>query len=345
MKPGIHFIFLILLQGFAGTLQAEDPSSKKATSNKPISYAAIDQRAIKAPPSAETSVESLAEYLGKTAKNDREKARAIYRWITEHIAYDVPSFLAKERKDNSPEGVLKSHLCVCEGYAKLFQALCEKAGVEAILVGGRAKATEFLDDPQMTAHAWNAIKLDGEWHLVDATWGAGGIKNKQFVKQFKDYYFLAPPDQFIFTHFPIDSKWQLLPDVRTENEFDAFPPVPQGLFQYGVKSAAILKTIEAKEFRDFVKTYDYPGRPVTIVEAPLDKTLKAGKQYRFRIEAGPFQGFVAENQGRQMLFTPKKGKLHEAMVIAPPGTLKIRGVVSGQPGRYVLWTVLEYTGE
>src|SRR6266849_7851555 len=64
MKPGIHFIFLILLQGFAGTLQAEDPSSKKATSNKPISYAAIDQRAIKAPPSAETSVESLAEYLG-----------------------------------------------------------------------------------------------------------------------------------------------------------------------------------------------------------------------------------------------------------------------------------------
>ena len=49
MKPGIHFIFLILLQGFAGTLQAEDPSSKKATSNKPISYAAIDQRAIKIP--------------------------------------------------------------------------------------------------------------------------------------------------------------------------------------------------------------------------------------------------------------------------------------------------------
>src|ERR1700682_5699516 len=127
MKHAIYVVPLIFLSWITGTLHAAD------------TYKAIDQRAVQAPPGAESSVEMLAQYLCKTAKNDREKARSIYRWITEHVAYDVPGLLAKKRGDNSPEGVLKSHLCVCEGYARLFQALCEKAELESVMVSGRAK--------------------------------------------------------------------------------------------------------------------------------------------------------------------------------------------------------------
>jgi hypothetical protein len=333
MKHTIHLVSLVYLSWVTVPLQAADP------------YKAIDQRAVQAPPGAETSVEMLAQYLTKTAKNDREKARAIYRWITEHVAYDVPGLLAKKRGDNSPEGVLKNHLCVCEGYARLFQALCEKAEVEAVVVIGRAKPVEFLDDPEVARHAWNAVKLDGEWHLVDPTWGSGGIKDKLFVKKFKDYYFLVPGDELIFNHFPTDPKWQLLPEPKTEKEFDGQPPINPQLFRMGVKPPSLRKTMEGKDFREFVKAYDYPGNPVTIVEAPLGKDLKAGKKYRFRIESSSFQGFLAENQGRQFLFTPKKGKMFEGTVIAPSGPLKIRGVVTGQPGHYVSWTVLEYVGE
>ncbi len=149
----------------------------------------------------------------------------------------------------------------------------------------------------------------------------------------------------IFTHFPMDSKWQLLPEPKTEKDFDALPRVNPQLFRMGVKPASLRKTMEGKDFREFVKTYDYPGNSVTVLEAPLDKDLKARKKYRFRIESGSFQGFLAENQGRQFLFTPKKGKVFEGTVIAPSGPLKIRGVVSGQAGRYVSWTVLEYVGQ
>ncbi|MCS7045368.1 MAG: transglutaminase-like domain-containing protein, partial [Gemmataceae bacterium] len=55
-------------------------------------YKAIDQHALKAPPEAEASLDSLAEYLAKPCKTDRDKARAIYRWITDRIAYDVERF-------------------------------------------------------------------------------------------------------------------------------------------------------------------------------------------------------------------------------------------------------------
>ena len=37
-------------------------------------------------------------------------------------------------------------------------------------------------------HAWNAIKIEDEWHLVYATWGAGSIKDKKFVSAGRGMY-------------------------------------------------------------------------------------------------------------------------------------------------------------
>jgi transglutaminase-like putative cysteine protease len=40
-----------------------------------------------APSSVEKSVDTLANYLAKPAKNDLEKVRALYVWICENIRY------------------------------------------------------------------------------------------------------------------------------------------------------------------------------------------------------------------------------------------------------------------
>ena len=51
--------------------------------------------------------------------------------------------------------------CVCAGYSAAFRLLAEEAGLEAIVVTG------FLDGT--LAHAWNKVKIDDEWYVVDTT--------------------------------------------------------------------------------------------------------------------------------------------------------------------------------
>jgi transglutaminase/protease-like cytokinesis protein 3 len=334
MKHPAHVLTTVFLFWITASLQAANPQP----------YKSIDEHALRAPSGAERSIESLAQYLAKPA-NNREKARAIYRWVTDRIAYDLPSFLARKMGDNSPEGVLKSRLAVCHGYASLFQALCQSAGIESVVVTGRVKTVEFLDDPQLANHAWNAVKLDGQWQLVDPTWAAGAIMNGQYVKNFKDYYFLVPAEQLIFTHFPADPKWQLLAEPLTEKAFNDQPRVSPQLFCMGITLDSIRKTIQQKDFHEIVKASDHPGNPVTILEAPLEKELSVGKKYRFRIQGTTFQGIVAESQGRRFPFTPRKGKILEGQLIIPPGPLRIQGTVPAPGGRLTYWTILEYVGQ
>ena len=104
-----------------------------------LSYAEIDKWAAAAPRSAEVDVPTLAKYLTRPARNDREKARAIYRWLAERIAYDAPALLTKNYPDPRPEVTLHTHLAVCEGYARLFKALAEEAGLTCEMVTGHCK--------------------------------------------------------------------------------------------------------------------------------------------------------------------------------------------------------------
>ncbi|XP_052089248.1 uncharacterized protein LOC127725989 [Mytilus californianus] len=53
----------------------------------------IDEYARQAPSSVEESIETLAHYLAKPAKNDIEVVRALYVWICENIRYMYSSSL------------------------------------------------------------------------------------------------------------------------------------------------------------------------------------------------------------------------------------------------------------
>ena len=82
-------------------------------------------------------------------------------------------------------------------------------------------------------HAWNAVKINGAWYLLDSTWGAGYTdEQNNFVFDFDDEYFLMPPEQFIYTHFPEDAKWQLLSTPISNNEFADLPDVQRRFFSY-----------------------------------------------------------------------------------------------------------------
>jgi len=192
---------------------------RAAAGDEPGRYVLVDARARAAPASCAMSVEGLATYLGQWVNDDAEKARAVFTWIAHNVAYDV-SLRGKEQETSS---VLRSRRATCSGYAGLFEELGEALGLEVEIIAGHGKGRGYEPGQGLDStldHAWNAVKTDGEWRLVDCTWGAGHIDEQgRFLRRFTDHYFLTPPEEFAYDHLPDDAKWQLLPTPISETEY------------------------------------------------------------------------------------------------------------------------------
>lgn len=202
-------------------------------------WAEADRRAIEAPEAETTSVRALAAYLTDGLGSDEEKVRAIFRWMTDHIRYDLEGFRASDYGDPTPDEVLKKRSAVCEGYSGLFESLVHAAGFEVAVINGFAKGLGFSAGDAVPAgsnHAWNAVKVKGEWKLLDCTWGAGALNDQgEYVRGFEPFYFFTPPEQFIYSHFPNDPKWQLLPKPISRTAFERLPRVKPAFFLCGLR--------------------------------------------------------------------------------------------------------------
>ena len=204
-----------------------------------ISFSEIDQHALNAPESVTNSIKSLAAYLAEPAINDFEKARAIFSWIAENISYDANSYFSGIYSSATPQDVLRTRSSVCQGYSNLFETLARAAGLEVITISGFAKGYGYKVGDHIvgdTNHAWNAVKIEDGWYLVDCTWGAGSLdSSEQFVRDFTPHYFGTPPESFIYDHLPEDPKWQLLESSIDKAEFQKSPIVNSQFFAHGLE--------------------------------------------------------------------------------------------------------------
>jgi hypothetical protein len=137
-----------------------------------------------------------------------------------NISYDAQSFFAGTVKPATPQSTLTSGLAVCDGYAGLYIDLAEKAGLQAYKVSGHGKGFGYRalapgeGVPKIsTNHAWNCVLMDGEWRLIDATWGAGILNGDGLYEQrFDATWFTSTPAEFAMRHFPTDPTYQLIAD-------------------------------------------------------------------------------------------------------------------------------------
>lgn len=112
--------------------------------------------------------QSVLSGLLRDGMSDYEKELAIYGWVVDHVNYDWTHqniMAVTSRESFTPYGGLVNRQAVCLGYAATFQLLMNLAGMECITVAGAAFHSQ--ED-----HAWNMVKLNGEWYCVDATWDA-----------------------------------------------------------------------------------------------------------------------------------------------------------------------------
>ncbi len=205
---------LVAALALPGVLAAQKAPPAGASGERTGRFAAADALADAAPPSVQQSGPALAAYLAQAGPDALTRARALYRWIAGNIEYDVSGFRTASYGDLSPEGVLRRRSSVCEGYARLAEALGEAMGLEIEVVSGWSKGYGYTSGQRFdgpTNHAWNAVRIEGQWRLMDPTWGAGYLdQSMRFVRRFQEHYFLTAPDAFVFDHLPQDQRWQLL---------------------------------------------------------------------------------------------------------------------------------------
>ena len=107
---------------------------------------------------------------------DFEKEMTIIQWMVENITYDEVNYRNKTipQDDYTTYGALVNRICVCDGYAHAFVDICDACGITARRISNYG-------------HAWNLIRLDGDWYHVDVTWedpignsiyGFGNLRNQ-----------------------------------------------------------------------------------------------------------------------------------------------------------------------
>ena len=191
-------------------------------------------------------VRELASEITKDCTDETSKARAIYDWLTANITYDTAEWrnIVAGADDyihpHDPASVLERGTTVCIGYAWLFDDLCAAAGLESTFLIGDVRGYRGTPDEDLVTsvrHAWSAVREDGEWKLLDATWGARqeGEKDADY-KERADYYFATPPNQFVFDHLPENADWQLLENpVPADTAFSILPNLKPAFFRDGLK--------------------------------------------------------------------------------------------------------------
>ena len=102
----------------------------------------------------------------KDDMSDYEKEKAVYDFVFEQGRFDEgnlsPIPHTSDNSDN-PYGVLHDHTAICIGNATTFQLFMDMLGIEC----------KVIHSVEQGEHAWNIVKIDGDWYHVDVTFDGG----------------------------------------------------------------------------------------------------------------------------------------------------------------------------
>lgn len=139
------------------------------------------------------TVDNIVSTTNANCSSDYEKAAFVHDLIVINCDYDTETY--QNYLINSSDGTslaytaygcLVNRKAVCEGYSKAYKLILNKLNIECEVVSGKANNGEGIGD-----HAWNYIKLDDGYYLIDVTWddpvGGYGYKSNDIRR---DYFCL-----------------------------------------------------------------------------------------------------------------------------------------------------------
>lgn len=115
-------------------------------------------------------------------------------------------------------GALVEKKAVCEGYAKAFKYILDELEIPCVIACGLARNSNGRTE----SHAWNYVKIDGNWYAVDCTWddpliiGTGSVSPDVYKR-----YLLKGSRDFFEDHFEdgkiVEGSSFVYPTISEEN--------------------------------------------------------------------------------------------------------------------------------
>lgn len=273
------------------------------------------------------SLIDLSKKITESYTTELEKVKAIFSWITQNIKYDVigasnPFSLYDDLKksikspvdsivqnfynDQIVEKVIREKKAVCDGYARLFKALCDKSNIKSVVINGTARMYFTpVGTNVYNGHAWNAVSIQNKWYLLDVTWASGTSNGYRFNEEFNVFYFLTDPVKFFNDHFPDDSVWILLDNPPTLQQFYNAIYISQDFYKSNIISfKPSMGVIEPSIINDKLKIEletDGDIKNLYIVEYPKDTIMyDPNNDAKFRYELNKPHITKAEINGKKI---------------------------------------------
>ncbi|KAK6178731.1 hypothetical protein SNE40_011246 [Patella caerulea] len=211
-------------------------------------YAEVDEHALNAPNKLMNGTfRELVNYLTSNQKwDDIARVRAIFLWVTSVDVYGLE--IEDEPPAQSPLEYFLKIQTNSGNHAHLFSGLCQMANIPCTIISGMNKSAAYeIGKPanrKTMGAQWNAVYCGGDWRFVDAFWASAcvvGRKSREWAlvdsdgspvdqeeeddegetqHRINEFYFLTDPNLLIWTHYPDEKKWQLLPKPASVKDFE-----------------------------------------------------------------------------------------------------------------------------
>ncbi len=145
-------------------------------------------------------IEEIVSDIIKEDMTDYEKELAIHDYIVKNYKYDYENYINDTLPDESytPYGLLIKGTGVCQAYAEVTKLLLNRVGIECDVVVGTSRDEN---------HAWNIVKLDDEYYMLDVTWNDPTTEEEGEEEYVYYDYFNLTQEQFLKDHSWDTSKW------------------------------------------------------------------------------------------------------------------------------------------
>ena len=147
------------------------------------------------------------DFLAQSAHlSEYEKAKAVYNYLVDNTVYDL-KYTGKSVYEQFYYG-----RAVCDAYARSTQYLLNRLGVEVIYVVGDGYSAS---QKSWESHAWNIVKIDGQYYQFDSTWGDPMMADAEQTKLFT--YLCVTTEEMARNH---KANWSLYPNcTATKNNY------------------------------------------------------------------------------------------------------------------------------
>ncbi|MBJ8326255.1 transglutaminase domain-containing protein [Streptococcus pacificus] len=228
-------------------------------------------------------IESIADNVIKNMPNgsDYDKVKYLYEYVITNTEYN-------EQASNNQDirSVFLTQSSVCMGYSLSFEYLADKAGIESFLAVGKFTNSTLQSDMESSGfdfHAWNGVKINGNYYWVDTTWGDTAMDHPEikFSENPIDYSYLCVTDDVINRSRQLDNNLDSYFNyhIETSQGIWQFPQFTDSSLDYYKRQGQTLDTFDSNQFNNYIINQIDSGKTVIELAFSNEANYKAALNY------------------------------------------------------------------